>query len=158
MRLICRPFITSPPLHSISTRRSPWRHNDAAQIPILLVVAFLSPTYKAPTTSPPHIHHFIPSLALLFCPALLICQVTSVISRYLLSSMSSLPATPLQEDDMRILAELSIHVAGVGLVIDCSKCGGAVPLTICQSDRSGNKGKPMARVCGAACSTQCEPS
>jgi hypothetical protein len=72
--------------------------------------------------------------------------------------MSSLPATPLQEDDMHILTGLSIRVASIGLIIDCSKCGGAVPLTICQSDRSGNKGKPKARVCGAVCSTQCEPA
>jgi hypothetical protein len=72
--------------------------------------------------------------------------------------MSSLPATPLHEDDMHILTGLSIRVAGIGLVINCSKCGGAVPLTIYQSDRSGNKDKPMARVCGAVCSTQCEPA
>ena len=74
--------------------------------------------------------------------------------------MSLLPpmqsALPLQEEDLRILAELSVRIAGIGLVVDCSKCGGAVPLTICQSDRSGNQGKPMARVSNAARS-QCVP-
>lgn len=70
--------------------------------------------------------------------------------------MSSLPATnlnlPLQADDLRVLSELAIYVTTIGLVVDCAKCGSAVPLTIRQSDRHGNKGKPMARVSGTLCS------
>ncbi|KAG6375796.1 hypothetical protein JVT61DRAFT_2649 [Boletus reticuloceps] len=63
--------------------------------------------------------------------------------------MSSLPtmhpASLLQEDDSRLLASLSIYVTAIGLVVDCAKCGSAVPLSVCQSDHNGNKGKPMAR-------------
>ncbi|KAG6376684.1 hypothetical protein JVT61DRAFT_1699 [Boletus reticuloceps] len=63
--------------------------------------------------------------------------------------MSSLPmmhpALLLQEDDSCLLASLSIYVTAIGLVVDCAKCGSAVLLSVCQSDRNGNKGKLMAR-------------
>jgi hypothetical protein len=37
-------------------------------------------------------------------------------------------------------------MTSIGLVVDCPNCGIAVPVTICQSDKNGNAGKPMARV------------
>lgn len=53
----------------------------------------------------------------------------------------------LQEADHAFLATLSLRQSSIGLVIDCTTCGGAVPITICISDQNGNSGKPMARVC-----------
>ncbi|KAG1739657.1 hypothetical protein EDB19DRAFT_1908677 [Suillus lakei] len=38
-----------------------------------------------------------------------------------------------------------LWMSSIGLVVDCTYCGLAVLLTICQSDKNGNAGKPMAR-------------
>ncbi|KAG1896400.1 uncharacterized protein F5891DRAFT_1193211 [Suillus fuscotomentosus] len=51
----------------------------------------------------------------------------------------------LQQADIVFLASLAVHQSPIGLTYDCAVCGGALPLTICRSDRSGNSGKPMAR-------------
>ncbi|KAG2121179.1 hypothetical protein BD769DRAFT_1671653 [Suillus cothurnatus] len=51
----------------------------------------------------------------------------------------------LQQADVAFLARLSLRESAVGLVTDCTNCGGTVPITICRSDANGNSGKPMAR-------------
>ncbi|KAG2029610.1 hypothetical protein BDR03DRAFT_987641 [Suillus americanus] len=51
----------------------------------------------------------------------------------------------LQQADVAFLARLALHESAVGLVTDCTNCGGTVPITICRSDANGNSGKPMAR-------------
>jgi hypothetical protein len=53
-----------------------------------------------------------------------------------LAAASQLPTIP-----GAILQMLSIR-----LVVDCTYCGLAISLTICQSDKNGNGRKPMARV------------
>ncbi|KAG2336605.1 hypothetical protein BDR05DRAFT_1005703 [Suillus weaverae] len=56
----------------------------------------------------------------------------------------------LQEADHAFLAVLSLQESSIGLVINCTTCGGAAPITICISDQNGNLEKPMAR--HASCS------
>ncbi|KAG1852772.1 hypothetical protein DFJ58DRAFT_884468 [Suillus subalutaceus] len=50
----------------------------------------------------------------------------------------------LQQNDLAFLSSLVLRHSAVGLVTDCESCGGAVPITICRSDKNGNEGKPMA--------------
>jgi len=57
--------------------------------------------------------------------------------------MASLPAPPPQ---LPLIPGTALRMTSIGLVVDCLSCGAAVPVTICQSDRNGNAGKPMARV------------
>ncbi|KAG1775787.1 hypothetical protein EV702DRAFT_1046677 [Suillus placidus] len=56
--------------------------------------------------------------------------------------MASLPAPPPQ---LPLIPGTALRMTSIGLVVDCLTCGVAVPVTICQSDRNGNAGKPMAR-------------
>jgi hypothetical protein len=44
-----------------------------------------------------------------------------------------------------MLTQFAVRLTGIGLVIDCKQWGAAVPLSMCQSNKSGNAGKPMAR-------------
>ena len=46
------------------------------------------------------------------------------------------------------LSSLGIKTTSVELAIDCTVCGGLAMLSICQSDKNGNAGKPVARVRG----------
>jgi len=39
-----------------------------------------------------------------------------------------------------------LRMTSIGLSVDCTVCGAAIQLTICQSDRNANAGKPMAGV------------
>lgn len=57
--------------------------------------------------------------------------------------MASLPAPPPQ---LPLIPGTALRMTSIGLVVDCLTCGVAVTVTICQSDRNGNAGKPMARV------------
>ncbi|KAG1811238.1 uncharacterized protein BJ212DRAFT_1483896 [Suillus subaureus] len=50
----------------------------------------------------------------------------------------------LQQKDLAFLSSFALHHSAAGLVTDCTSCGGAVPITICHSDKNGNEGKPMA--------------
>ncbi|KAG2133105.1 hypothetical protein BD769DRAFT_1386266 [Suillus cothurnatus] len=56
--------------------------------------------------------------------------------------MASLPAPPPQ---LPLIPGTALRMTSIGLVVDCLSCGAAVPVMICQSDRNGNAGKPMAR-------------
>ncbi|KIK35154.1 hypothetical protein CY34DRAFT_17199 [Suillus luteus UH-Slu-Lm8-n1] len=56
-----------------------------------------------------------------------------------------LPMSSLQQEDITFLASLAVRQSPIGLTYDCAVCGGALPLTICWSDKSRNSGKPMAR-------------
>ncbi|KAG1795002.1 hypothetical protein EV424DRAFT_1547694 [Suillus variegatus] len=56
--------------------------------------------------------------------------------------MASLPAPPPQ---LPLIPGTALRMTSIGLVVDCLTCGVAVTVTICQSDRNGNAGKPMAR-------------
>ena len=54
----------------------------------------------------------------------------------------------LSGPEQQALSSLSIKTTSVGLAIDCTVCGGSAMLSICQSDKNGNAGKPVARVHG----------
>ncbi|KIK79570.1 hypothetical protein PAXRUDRAFT_834035, partial [Paxillus rubicundulus Ve08.2h10] len=56
------------------------------------------------------------------------------------------PVTVFPVSDLELLVCLAIQLMSIGVVVDCTNCGGAVVLTICQSNRNGNAGKPLARV------------
>ncbi|KAG1823302.1 hypothetical protein EV424DRAFT_1607712 [Suillus variegatus] len=60
--------------------------------------------------------------------------------------IASITMSSLQQADVAFLAKLTLRESAVGLVTDCTNCGGTVPITICRSDANGNSGKPMARV------------
>ncbi|KAG2338605.1 hypothetical protein BDR05DRAFT_1004050 [Suillus weaverae] len=57
--------------------------------------------------------------------------------------MASLPVPPPQ---LPLIPGTALRMTSIGLVVDCLTCGVAIPVTICQSDRNGNAGKPMARL------------
>jgi hypothetical protein len=100
---------------------------------------------KCPLLMPIPAHPLL-SLTLLTLPARLLCLLTVSITTY----MSS-----LQQADLAFIASLSLRVEPFGLAIDCPTCGGTVPITICVSDKHGNAGKPMAKVCVALSSDTC---
>ena len=54
--------------------------------------------------------------------------------------------TSLSSTEVSLFNELNIRLTSIGLVVDCECCGKALALTLCQMDRHGNSGKPMARV------------
>ncbi|KAG1809234.1 hypothetical protein EV424DRAFT_1543115 [Suillus variegatus] len=59
--------------------------------------------------------------------------------------IASITMSSLQQADVAFLAKLALRESAVGLVTDCTNCGGTVPITICRSNADGNSGKPMAR-------------
>ncbi|KAF8834038.1 hypothetical protein BDN67DRAFT_985611, partial [Paxillus ammoniavirescens] len=65
----------------------------------------------------------------------------NMLGNNLTTSVTALPAS-----DLELLVRLAIRLTSVRLVVDCTNCGGAVVLTICQSDKNGNARKPMVRL------------
>ncbi|KAG1722833.1 uncharacterized protein EDB91DRAFT_1340348 [Suillus paluster] len=50
-----------------------------------------------------------------------------------------------QQADVAFLARFSLRPTSIGIVLDCGRCGIAIPLLICRSDLNRNSGKPMAK-------------
>lgn len=50
----------------------------------------------------------------------------------------------LSAANVSVLEDLNLHVTTIGIVLDCEGCGNDISLTLCQTDRRGNAGKPMA--------------
>ena len=119
-------------------------HHDDRQ-PEFHVAALLATS----TTKAFHLKH-IRLPALIFLVTCLLSALFSAFSSpyYLISSMASLleKTSSLSPGNVALLHDLNLRLTSIGLVMDCEGCGNAITLTLYQSDRKGNAGKPMARV------------
>jgi hypothetical protein len=135
MLLSCPPAIAGGGANGIL-------HLDAAQTILEVLKYPTCPLLQPSLFLPTHIHIFS-WLASFVSPSFL--RAILLIASRLASTMSA----PLSHADLTLLAQLLIRLSPTGLVTDCTSCGGAVALSICRSDKNGNGGKPMARVCAA---------
>lgn len=88
--------------------------------------------------------------ALTPCLSLLACLIHITLLPHTCVLSISHPAptmsSPLSRADTVLLAQFFLYLSPTGLITDGTNCGGAVSLSNCQTDRSSNGRKPMARI------------